>query len=237
MNILITICARAGSKRVKDKNIRYLAGKPLIAHTIDVAKKWGKANSIVCSTDSERIAAIAKEFGAKVPFIRPKELSTDTSGKVPVIRHALIESEKAHNQKYDLVVDLDVTSPIRKIEDLDNCLKIFQEKNPEVLLSVVKSKKNPYFNMLEHNDEGFAEVSKKPASSILRMQDTPEVYDANASIYFYTRDFLLNEENNVVLSSKKIATYLMDEISGVDIDSELDFKFIEFLIKEGVIVL
>jgi CMP-N,N'-diacetyllegionaminic acid synthase len=235
LNILITICARGGSKGVKNKNIRELAGKPLIAHTIAVAKKWGKAKRIVCSTDSERIAEIAKNHGADVPFIRPISLATDTSGKIPVIRHCTKFCEDIFNEKYDLIVDLDVTNPIRTIMDLDNCLTIFNDKNPDVLLSVVESRKNPYFNMLELNKNGFANICKKPDTHILRRQDTPSIYDANASIYFYNPKFLFNENNNSVFSTEKIAIYVMDNISAFDIDSELDFKIIEFLINERVI--
>jgi CMP-N-acetylneuraminic acid synthetase len=232
MNILITICARKGSKRIKDKNTRELAGKPLLVHTIDIAKKWGEAKRIICSTDSKEIAKMAKTYGAEVPFIRPRELATDESGKIPVIRHALNECEKKYKEKYDLIVDLDVTSPIRTKEDLDNCLKKFNENKPEVLFSVVNSRKNPYFNMVEINDNNFAELSKSSTTNVLRIQGAPKVYDMNASIYFYSREFLLNPDYVHVLSSKRSAIYVMNDISAFDIDNELDFKFIEFLIKE-----
>ena len=132
MNILITICARGGSKGVKDKNIRLLSGKPLITHTIDLAKNWDKASKIICSTDSDRIAEVARQSGAEIPFIRPVELATDSVGKIDVIRHALINCEKKYNLRYDIIVDLDCTNPMRTIEDLDNCLKIlllFKRKN------------------------------------------------------------------------------------------------------------
>lgn len=237
MNILITICARGGSKGVKNKNIRLLAGKPLIYYTIKVAKEWGKANKIICSTDSEDIANIAKEYGVEVPFFRPKKLSDDNAGKVSVIKHALIECEKIYGTQFDIVVDLDVTSPIRTTKDLDNAFLRFKQRDSDILFSVVESRKNPYFNMIELNKFGHAEASKKSSNKILRRQDAPKVYDANASIYFYKRDFLLNENNKSILDSKKADIFVMKDIYGVDIDSELDFKFIEFLIKEKVISL
>ncbi len=237
MNILITLCARGGSKGVKNKNIRELAGKPLIAYTINTAKKWGEASRIICSTDSKEIAEVAKKYGVEVPFIRPKKLATDSAGKIPAIRHALIECEKKYNEEYDIIVDLDVTSPIRTVDDLHNCLKIINERNAEFLLSVVKARKNPYFNMLEINKDGFAEVSKKLPQSLIRRQDAPEVYSANASIYFYKRDFLLDKRSDHPLTSKKVVIYEMGKMAAVDIDSELDFKFIEFLIKNKVVSL
>ncbi|MCX6709507.1 MAG: acylneuraminate cytidylyltransferase family protein [Candidatus Woesearchaeota archaeon] len=235
MNILITICARGGSKGVKGKNFRKIAGKPLMAYTIETAKKWGKAKRIVCSTDSQKIADIAKKYGAETPFMRPDYLATDTAGKVPVIRHALIESEKIFGERFDIIVDLDVTSPVRTVKDLDKAFKIFMEKKPDVLFSVVKARKNPYFNMIELNKEGFAELSKKLERNILRRQDAPKVYEANASIYFYSRDFLLNEKYNTILSSKRAMVYVMDSANSIDIDNELDFRFIEFLLNKKVI--
>jgi len=234
MNILITICARGGSKRVKDKNIRMINGRPLIAYTIDVAKQWGKAKRIICSTDSKTIAGIAKKNGAKIPFMRSAALSTGKTGKIDVIRDALINCEKIYNEKYDIVADLDVTSPLRTKKDLDNCLKIFKKKNPEVLFSVVKARRNPYYNMVELNSKGFVVISKKPKNFILRSQDTPKVYDLNASIYFYNRKFLLNPKNKFVLQSKKAAIYEMNRQSGVDIDTNADLRYIEFLLKNKV---
>lgn len=239
MSILVTICARGGSKRVKGKNIMMVSGKPLISYAIDLAKQWGRAKRIVCSTDSEKIAEIAKNLGADVPFVRSARLSTGTAGKLEVIRDALVNSEKVYKEKYDIIVDLDVTNPLKTKNDLDNCLSIFKKKNAEVLLSVTRARRNPYFNMVELNNKGFAELSKKPKSTILRTQSTPKVYDVNASVYFYSRDFLLNPKNSFVLESKKAAIYVMDDVCGTDIDSEDDLKYIEFLLKnkavEGVV--
>lgn len=237
MNILITILARGNSKGVKDKNIRMLGGKPLIAYSIETAKKWGKTSKIVCSTDSEKIAKVAKKYGAEVPFLRPKELATDKSGKVPAIRHALAKCEELYAMKFDLIVDLDVTSPFRTEKDLDNCLKLFIEKRPEIIFSVIKARKSPHFNMVRCNEEGYAELAMKSKKPVLRRQDAPKVYDMNASIYFYSRSFLINEKNNSVFSSKRAMIYEMGEQSSLDIDTEIDFKFIEFLIERGFLSL
>jgi len=142
--ILLTICARSGSKGVPNKNIKLLSGKPLICHTISQAMKWNKAEHVIVSTDSDEIAGIAKTYGAEVPFLRPKILAGDTAPKLPVIRHALSECERIYSERFDIVVDLDPTAPIRKIADLDNSLKLFDEHRSKTLFSVVPGKKNPY---------------------------------------------------------------------------------------------
>ena len=235
-NILVAIGARGGSKGVKNKNIRDLDGKPLICYTIKQALNWGKAKRVVVSTDSEEIAHISKKCGAEVPFMRPDILATDTAAKLPAIRHALLESERIFGEQCEIIVDLDATAPIRTIDDLDKCLRIFINDRPDTLYSVVYAHKNPYFNMVEKNDAGSYVVSKKLGNSITRRQDAPKVYSLNASIYFYNREYLLNEENNTCLTANS-RIYIMDDIAGIDIDREVDFKFIEFLIKEGLVQL
>lgn len=230
-NLLITICARGGSKGVEGKNIRMLSGKPLIYYTIKQAKDWGKAKHIVVSTDSKKIAQLAKTYGAEVPFLRPPSLATDTADKMAAIRHALKSAEEIFGEKYDLVMDLDVTAPIRKIRDLDNAYKLFLQKKPKTLFSVIPSRRNPYFNMVEETDE---KVKLCKAGSFIRRQDAPKVYDMNASIYIYNREYLLDEKNSSPISDNSIIL-IMDEISRTDIDTELDFKFIEFLVKENII--
>lgn len=231
-NLLITICARGGSKGVKGKNIRFLVDKPLIYYTIKQAKEWGRGKHIIVSTDSEEIANIAKESGAEVPFLRPANLATDTAGKMGVIKHALKIAEEYYKERFDAVMDLDVTSPVRTQEDLENSYKLFLEKKPKTLFSVVTAHRNPYFNMVEEDAEGRAHLCKK--GKFLRRQDAPKVYDMNASIYIYDRRYLLGENGESAISDNSIA-YLMGDKSRTDIDSELDFKFIEFLIKEGII--
>jgi CMP-N,N'-diacetyllegionaminic acid synthase len=233
LNILCTICARGGSKEVKNKNIRSLAGKPLISYTIKQALKWGKADDVIVSTDSEAIKSVAEKYGAKVPFKRPAKLAGDNASKLLSIRHALSEAERIFDKKYDIVVDLDATSPLRKIKDLDNCLKIFLKKRPKNLFSVVKAHRNPYFNMVEEKKNGFVKLSKSLSKPVVRRQSAPAVYSMNASIYFFTGDFLLKTKNLMPFTDKT-AVYVMDDISAYDIDREIDFKFIEILIKEGI---
>jgi CMP-N-acetylneuraminic acid synthetase len=127
-NILITICARGGSKGVKGKNIRNLNGHPLIYYTIKQALEWGKAKHVIVTTDSKEIAQIAKDCGAEVPFLRPKKLATDTAPTLPVLKHALLECEKIYGEKFDILIDLPVTAPVRTIKDFENAYKIFKKR-------------------------------------------------------------------------------------------------------------
>ena len=155
MRILGTICARGRSKGVKNKNIRDLAGKPLIAYTIEYLKNWGNADKIVCSTDSEKIADIAKKFGAEIPVMRPAELATDTSSKLDVLKHIVKFCEKQDDNKYDIIVDLDPTSPLRKNRFLCEAFDKFVKSHANNLYSVGKARKNPYINMVELDENGY----------------------------------------------------------------------------------
>lgn len=232
--ILLTIAAREGSKGVKNKNLRPLCGLPLIAHTIRQAREWGQADRIICSTDSQEIARVAKEYGAEVPFMRPAELADDLTGKPEVIRHALNEMEKISGEKYEVIVDLDVTAPIRKIDDIEGAYQLFLKRRPKSVFSVTPCRRNPYFNMVEIGSDGWAKLVKKPGVPLKRRQDAPKVYDANASIYFYDREFLLDSNMQSVLSDRTLV-YIMDEWSAFDIDSESDFQFVEFLVSKGIV--
>lgn len=234
--ILLIIAARSGSKSVKNKNIRELCGLPLIAYTILQAKRWGKADRIICSTDSQEIASIAKEYGAEVPFIRPSQLATDTVGKIDVLKHALKTVEEQNNEVYPIVIDLDVTAPIRQISDIEKMLQLFLEQRPKSIFSVTPSRRNPYFNMVEINSDGYAIMAKNTNTPIKSRQEAPPVYDMNASIYIYDRDFLLDEKTKISLSDNTLI-YIMDELSAFDIDNEVDFQFIEFLILKGLVKL
>ena len=148
MNILCTICARKGSKGLKNKNIANLKGKPLVLHTLDQAKKLKFLKDIVVSTDSKIIQKIVGNNYSW--FLRPVKISGSKSSKIEVIRHAIIQAEKKNNYKYDLIIDLDVTSPLRTIGDITNSFKQFKKKKINNLFSVSEPRKNPYFNIIEY---------------------------------------------------------------------------------------
>tara|TARA_Y100000816_G_C26097692_1_gene581199 strand:+ start:1714 stop:2424 length:711 start_codon:yes stop_codon:yes gene_type:complete len=217
MNVLCTICARKGSKGLKNKNILNFNNKPLISETVFFANRNKKIISkIVVSTDSKKINLIVKNKVDKV-FIRSKKLSSSKAGKIPVIRNLLLKSEKFFKQKFDYVIDLDVTNPLRNKNDLKNAFKKILKLNKEVLFSVTKARKSPYFNMVKYNkSEGYNLVIP---SKFLRRQDVPIIYDMNASIYIWKRKRLINSDN---LYGPTSTIYEMKNISSYDIDNKLD---------------
>jgi len=234
MKILAVIGARGNSKGVKDKNIRNLAGKPLILYSIEQMLEWGGFERFIVSTDSEQIAEIAVKAGAEVPFLRPAELATDSCGKLDVLRHALINAQEYYQTDFDTLIDIEVPSPLRKVKDIENAVELFEKNRPDCVFSVVKAKKNPYFSMLEVDKNGLAVLCKKPSKDIFSRQDAPKVYQINGSIYIYDSKFLLDKKNTLPYSGRAML-YVMDDITTFDIDSEVDFKFVEYLIKEGII--
>lgn len=226
-NILCTICVRSGSKGVKNKNIKKIKGKPLIYYTLNQAIKSKLFNNIVISTDSEKILEYSKKKKNIDRIKRPKNLAKDDSPKIPVIRHCLIEMEKRYKKKYDLIFDLDVTSPLRKIYDLKKALNKMIRNKSDNLFSVCLSKRNPYFNAVE-----FKKNKIKPIKNLMKQitsrQNAPVVYDMNASIYIWKRITLLN--SNTVFQ-KRTSIYIMPEERSLDIDTPLDFKIVEFLLR------
>jgi CMP-N,N'-diacetyllegionaminic acid synthase len=229
-NILCTICARGGSKGVKNKNIKELHGKPLIVYTIEQAKASGLFDHIVISTDSDDIANIAKKYGAEVFFKRSAEMASDTAGKFDVIRDAFQRSEEYYNKKFDYLIDLDATAPLRNIEDIVNAYEQFKNDNNDNLITAMPSRKSPYFNLVEQDKNGKVYLSKTLDDAIVRRQDAPKSYDMNASIYIWKRDVILNQ-NKLFLENTGL--YVMPEERSIDIDTELDYKFVEFLMKEN----
>ncbi|MCK5536844.1 MAG: acylneuraminate cytidylyltransferase family protein [Bacteroidales bacterium] len=228
-NVLCTICARGGSKGVKNKNIKPINEKPLIAYTIEQAKKSNLFEHIVISTDSDDIAAIAKEYGAEVFFKRSAEMASDTAGKLDVIRDAFQRSEEYYDERYDYLIDLDATAPLRAVEDIMLSFKQFLNDDNSNLITAMPSRRSPYFNLVEVDKKGNVYLSKTLNSSIVRRQDAPKSYDMNASIYIWKRDIILNQ-SSIFLDNTGL--YVMPEERSIDIDTELDYKFVEFIMKE-----
>lgn len=226
--ILCTICARGGSKGVKGKNFKLINGKPLIAYTIETALQSGLFEHVVVSSNSKDIQSIAVEYGAEVFFTRPAELASDNAAKIPVIRHAFIESEKHYSEKYDILVDLDATSPLRTVDDIKACIDLLIKTKCENVITAMPSRRSPYFNLIERNAAGRWDVSKKIKNAVVRRQDAPACYDMNASIYVWTHSSILHNDS---VFNTTTELYVMPEERSIDIDSELDFQFVEFLLN------
>jgi len=225
MSTIATICARGGSRGLPGKNIRPLAGKPLIVHTIEQARACRAIEQIYVSTDDPRIADVARQAGAEVPFLRPAELATAEAPKIPVIRH-LVESVEAKGQRIDRIVDLDPTSPLREIADIEACLELLTS-DTDVVITGYEAEKNPYFNMVEFDAQGRVRLVKTPPAAVEARQAAPKVYAMNASIYVWHRHTLAKG-----LWDGRAALHVMPRSRSIDIDTPLDFKLVELLMQE-----
>jgi len=229
MKRLCTICARGGSKGVKGKNIRLLLGKPLIVHSLEAAKASGLFDMIAVSSDSDDILDVARAEGCDYLIRRPSELATDLAGKLPAIRHCVAEVERLSGQRFDTLVDLDATSPLRIPQDIVNAVQLLEESGAEVVITAMPSRRSPYFNLVELNDDGFVRLSKPPEAPILRRQDAPQCFDMNASIYVWSHDAMF-AHNNIFEAATRL--YVMPEERSIDIDSEMDFEFVQFFMSK-----
>jgi CMP-N,N'-diacetyllegionaminic acid synthase len=184
----------------------------------------------VISTDSDDIANISKEYGAEVFFKRSDKIASDTAGKLDVIKDAFVRSEKHYNTKFDYLIDLDATAPLRIVQDIIDSFKQLINNDNDNLITAMPSRRSPYFNLVEQSKDRKVYLSKTLDNSIVRRQDAPQSYDMNASIYIWKRDIILNE-NKLFLDNTGL--YIMPENRSIDIDTELDYKFVEFLMKEN----
>jgi CMP-N-acetylneuraminic acid synthetase len=231
MKVLITICARGGSKGIPGKNIKLLNGKPLIYYTIQIAKQFQKSfqgASIVLSTDSDEIVKVAEEFGLQTDYIRPNHLAGDAAGKIDAIKDVLNWKEKRNHCKYDYILDMDVTSPLRNLKDLTEAFEIIQKSDTAInLFSVSPANRSPYFNMVEQKENGFYAQVKQPEGLVLTRQSAPKVYDLNASFYYYKREFFDLDYKGAITDKS-----LIFEIPHIcfDLDHPIDFEIISYLI-------
>jgi len=223
-SVLCIIPARAGSKGLPGKNIKNLHGKPLIAYTIEQAKNSKYIDRVIVSTESLDIAAIARKYGADVPFMRPKKLASDKSSIFNVLLHAIKWMEEKEKYSFDILALLHATAPLRTIEDIDNSIKLLVDKNADNVFSVTEAHRNPYFNMVEISKGGKVGLVKK--SRFINRQSAPKVFDMNASIYVWWKDILMKKKSSFLRSSH---IYVMPKERSVDIDDEMDFHFAEFL--------
>lgn len=226
---ICTICVRGGSKGVKNKNIRPLAGKPLLAHTLEQAKESGLFQRIAVSSDSDAILKVAEQWGADDLVVRPEELASDTAPKLPAICHCAKAAEIKAGKKADIIVDLDATSPLRLAEDIKGAVNLLEQKDISNVITGAPARRSPYFNLVEVDERGVAHLSKPPGSSVVRRQDSPACFDMNASIYVWKRDALFD---NTTVFNNDTALFIMPEDRSHDIDSELDFEIVEFLMKK-----
>ena len=233
MKRLCSVCARGGSKGVPNKNIRPLMGKPLLIHSLDQARESGLFDCIVVSSDSNEILQLTEEWGVDHAIERPEELATDFAAKLPVIQHCFQTAETLSGMTFDIAVDLDATSPLRNQADLKGVVDFLESHDSTTnVITGAPARRSPYFNLVELDESGRVHLSGKRSGAmktIVRRQDAPPCFDLNASIYAWWRDYLLNDRRLIQTGT---SLFVMPEERSVDIDSELDFRWVEFLMND-----
>lgn len=226
MRRICTICARGGSQGVKGKNLRHLNGVSVIEITVTQALKSGLFEQIALSSDSDEILAEAQRVGVTNLVKRPVELATSEAGKVPAIQHCVREVEAQLKTEFDIMVDLDVTSPLRRVEDINGAVMLLEETKADKVITGSPARRSPYFNLVEEQPNGTVNLAKIPDRPVLRRQDVPRCFDMNASIYVWRRDSFWKDEK---LFSGQVRLYEMPEERSLDIDSELDFEIVSYI--------
>jgi N-acylneuraminate cytidylyltransferase len=221
-DIIATVCARGGSKGLPGKNLRPFAGEPLIAHTIRQALACALIREVFVSTDDEQIAETARDCGAQVPYRRPADLATDDAPKLPVIEH-LVRHIEDGGRSIELIVDLQPTSPLRTITDLERA--IGESGRGELVVSVTEPSHNPYFSLAELQSDGTLRPSI--ANNNASRQQAPVVYGLNGSIYVWRRAALTHAARHGFWSVAMVP-YVMPRSRSVDIDVLEDFELAEW---------
>jgi N-acylneuraminate cytidylyltransferase len=222
MKPIIVIPARGGSKGVPRKNIKSLNGVPLIQYTLDAAREIFNDEIICVSTDDAEIIDFVEGIGLKVPFVRPNELSLDSSGTYEVLLHSIkFYEEKGH--KPDTLILLQPTSPFRNANHIKEALQLYNDKL-DMVVSVKKTKVNPYYLLFEEDSDGFLKKSKE--ANFITRQDCPDVWEFNGAIYIINIKTLKEKPLNCF---EKVIKYEMDEFSSHDIDTPLDWEIAKYI--------
>jgi len=230
--ILGIIPARSGSKSIKDKNIKSLNGLPLMAWSIKAGLACKQIDKLVVSTDSKKYGQLAKFYGAEV-IDRPARLAQNNASMIPALQHAVKEVEKS-GKKVSMVVLLDPTSPLRQIKDIERCLELIKVPETDSVDTVCEAEHNPYYVMGKIKKSGYFQYPLiKFHKKLHRRQDAPKVYRLNAAVLIIKRDALMAGK----VLSNKARVIVMPEERSIHIDSKIEFKFIEFLLKEGYVKL
>ena len=232
MNILFTICGRAGSRGIKNKNIRNFVGKPLAYYTLSAIDLYCKKNAtdtidIALNTDSDELMQIIEKNPFKPVIILKREeaLCGDHVPKIAVILDCLTRMQEKRKKDYDMVVDLDMTSPLLKREDIEHLIQTHRSKKPDVTFSVTESRRNPYFNMVMETERGVTRVIQ---SEFTARQQAPVIYDMNASMYAYSPEYLKTGKG--VLDGY-CECIMMEDTAVLDLDHEGDFELMEVIAK------
>jgi len=227
MFLLGSICCRAGSKGVVNKNIKPLCGKPLLHYTIETAYECHMLSDIIVSTDSAIIAEEAYKKGIKFIIDRPAALASDDASKWDVFIHAIALYEKSNNIKVDYIVDMDVTAPLKAAADIDGAAQTaINNPGADVIITAYEAESNPYFNMMQEDENGYAKMVASTGYPLVCRQHAPVVYSLSPSA-FVIKKTALDQYSHWSQATCKL--HIMPRERAADIDTEMDFKFVEFL--------
>ncbi|MDB9754298.1 acylneuraminate cytidylyltransferase family protein [Amylibacter sp.] len=229
MTVIAFIFARGGSKGLPGKNVRSLAGKPLIAWSIEHALAVQRIDRVIVSTDSEEIADVARQNGAEVPFIRPEKLALDDSPEWLAWRHALNYLKEMEGILPDVMVSVPATAPLRSVIDINNCLDEYEKGDVDMVITVTDAHRSPFFNMAKRNSDGTFGLVIPPSTTLTRRQDVPVVYDMTTVAYVAKPEFVMKHENTF---DGKVAAVHVPLERAIDIDTMTDFKMAEFYLSQ-----
>lgn len=223
--VLVVIPARGGSKGIPKKNSKRLGGKPLISYTIEAAMDLFPIENLCISTDDQEIKEIAESHGLVVPFMRPVELATDSASSQDVLLHA-VDWYESNQFSIETVVLLQPTSPFRTSMHIKEAIDLYNPST-DMLVSVKESKANPYYNLFEENEESF--LIKCNKGEFTRRQDCPAVYEYNGAIYVINAASMKSKK---IAAFQRVGKYLMSDLDSIDVDTHLDWKIAECLMRE-----
>ncbi len=224
------IGARGGSKGVPRKNIRLLAGKPLIAYTIESALNSKIFSHVVVSTEDKEIASVAKKFGAEVPFMRPKKLATSSAGMADVMIHGINELQSS-GYDFDIFVNRDCTVPFIQNKDIKGAINLLKKTKCDEVVGVYRQHLNPYFNMMEIGSKGYLELSKRNGKRPKGRQQAPIVYQLNGLFVFDVNELLKYKEPLL----PKTLPYEIPVETALMIDTEMEFRIAELIVKNNLL--
>ncbi len=230
MHATAFIFARGGSKGLPGKNIRLFGGKPLIAWSIQHAQAVTRINRVIVSTDSQEIAAVAQQFGAEAPFIRPAELAQDDSPEWLAWRHALNYLRETTDMLPEVMVSVPATAPLRLPLDVENCLDEYEGGGADIVITVTDARRSPYFNMVTINADSTVHLVSPPQLPIIGRQQAPVVYDMATVCYVASSEFVMT--HNSIFEGRVKAVHV-PPARGLDIDTLLDFQIAESVLNMG----
>lgn len=223
-SVLGLIAARGGSKGVPRKNLKFVGGKPLIAWTVEAARRAETVDRVILSSDDAEIAQVARAHGCEVPFVRPAELATDEAMMLDVVRHAIRILEKS----YDYVVLLQPTSPLRAAGDIDAAVGLCHENKAVACVSVCEPEKSPFWNFFRDDRAVLSPVLAEPKMNAARRQELPPTFVLNGAVYVARSEWILQAPGFV---GEETLGYVMPRERSIDIDREMDFAIVEALLS------